>query len=86
MGRDEFQGVSEQFKAGLQRMDDARVLHQQGRWRGAMYLSGYSIECLLKVKLMRMFGCRRLGELEAPLIDRGLIAGDATWFWIEHNV
>ncbi|HQU42571.1 MAG TPA: hypothetical protein PK867_07145 [Pirellulales bacterium] len=50
-----FSGVSEQAKAAKHRMDDARALFNATRWRGAMYLAGYSLECLLKVKLARDF-------------------------------
>jgi hypothetical protein len=55
--RELFHGVSEQDKAGKHRMDDARALMTRDRWRGAMYMAGCSIECLLKTKLMRMFEC-----------------------------
>lgn len=74
MLRDLFYGVSEQGKAGKHRMDDARALFNAVRWRGAMYLAGYSVECLLKTKLMRMFGCRHLRELEEELQNRGVLA------------
>ncbi len=57
MTRDLFYGVTEQGKVGKHRMDDARVLLNAARWRGATYMAGYSIECLLKTKLMRMFDC-----------------------------
>ncbi|HEV7223519.1 MAG TPA: hypothetical protein VGN42_12510 [Pirellulales bacterium] len=50
------------------------------RWRGAMYMAGYSIECLLKTKLMRMFECRHLRELETELQRRGALPIQATIF------
>jgi len=84
MGRDQFQGVSEQAKAGKHRMEDAQVLIAQGRWRGAKYLAGYSVECLLKVKLMKQFGCGRISELEEELKDRGRIDTEATM--LIHNL
>lgn len=80
MTRDLFYGVSEQGRAGKHRMDDARALLNAVRWRGAMYLAGYSVECLLKTKLMRMFDCRHLLELEEELQRRGVLANDATVF------
>lgn len=49
-----------------------------------MYLAGYSLECLLKVKLMRMFGCRTLMELDEELRSRGWLSPDATVF--THNL
>jgi HEPN domain-containing protein len=80
MMRDLFYGVSEQGKAGKHRMDDARALLNAVRWRGAMYLAGYSVECLLKTKLMRIFDCRHLRELEEELQRRGMLADRATVF------
>lgn len=80
MMHDLFYGVSEQGKAGKYRMDDARALFNAVRWRGAMYMAGYSIECLLKTKLMRMFNCRHLRELEDELQAKGLLGTQATVF------
>jgi hypothetical protein len=73
MPRDLFHGVSEQSKASKPRRDDAQALFNSVRWRGAMYLAGYSVECLLKTKLMRKFDCRHLKELEEELLRRGLL-------------
>lgn len=78
--RDLFYGVSEQAKAGKHRLDDARALLKEGRWRGTMYMAGYAVECLLKTKLMRMFDCRHLRELEKELTRRGVIAVHTTVF------
>ncbi len=75
-----FYGVSEQGKAGKHRMDDARALLNAVRWRGAMYMAGYSVECLLKTKLMRTFDCRHLRELEEELQRRGTLPAQATVF------
>ena len=36
MSHDLYTGVSEQAKASTHRLDDARVLFNAGRWRGAM--------------------------------------------------
>lgn len=80
MMRDLFYGVSEQAKAGKHRMDDARALLNATRWRGAMYMAGYSLECLLKTKLMRRFDCRHLRELEYELQAKGILAATATIF------
>jgi len=43
-------------------------------------MAGYAIECLLKTKLMRMYGCRHLRELEDELQSKGKIAVPATVF------
>jgi HEPN domain-containing protein len=53
-------------------MQDAQVLFDNGRWRGAMYLAGYAVECRLKYKLMRRWKCFNLEELEARLARRGI--------------
>ena len=45
-----------------------------------MYMAGYSIECRLKAKLMRMFDCRHLRDLEHELRRRGALCADATVF------
>jgi HEPN domain-containing protein len=80
MAHHPFYGVSEQSKAGKHRMEDALALFGAMRWRGAMYLAGYSVECQLKTKLMRMFDCRNLHELDEELQRRGALAGQATVF------
>jgi HEPN domain-containing protein len=45
-----------------------------------MYLAGYAVECLLKAKLMRMFGHLRLSDLEKELLDKRLLAAKSTVF------
>jgi HEPN domain-containing protein len=69
-------GVSDQIKASRHRLDDAQALFEKGRWRGCMYLAGYSLECLLKGKLMQRFRCRTLEVLENTLHVRRLMARD----------
>jgi hypothetical protein len=73
-------GVSDQSRASQHRRVDSDVLLQGGRWRGAMYLAGYRLECLLKFKLMRKFDCGNIGELDEELKRRGLIRADATMY------
>src|SRR5215470_7977255 len=75
-----YTGVSEQAKASMHRLDDARALFNAERWRGAMYMAGYAVECLLKTKLMQMYSCRTLHELEDELQRRGALAEHATVF------
>jgi HEPN domain-containing protein len=84
MNRKLFYGVSDQGKAAVHRMEDAKSLFGSKRWRGAMYLAGYSIECLLKKKLMEAFGCRQLEELELEVQRRGMMSNDASVF--THNL
>jgi HEPN domain-containing protein len=40
------------YRAGKQRFDDALLLLQQGRTTGAVYLAGYTVECLLKALVL----------------------------------
>lgn len=58
MNRDLHYGISEQAKASRHRLDDAHVLLNAARWRCAMYIAGYAVECLLKTKLMQMYNCK----------------------------
>lgn len=80
MTQDLYFGISEQSKASKHRLDDARALFNAVRWRGTMYMAGYALECLLKTKLMQMYNCRNLRELEDELQRRGVLAMQATVF------
>lgn len=70
--RKKHQGVSDQRKASIQRLDDAMALFDKKRWRGSMYMAGYSVECRLKYVLMRAYRCRNLAQLESRLQQKGL--------------
>ena len=80
MSRDRYIGITEQSKAGKHRLNDAKALIKAARWRGAMYIAGYSIECLLKAKLMQMYNCRNLHQLELELQSRGVLTINTTVF------
>lgn len=67
VGRLDFQGISELRKAGLARLKEARILFGNAAFRGAMYLAGYYLECLLKAKLIEMHRLRTIVELERQL-------------------
>jgi hypothetical protein len=73
MAKDDYYGITDQTKASRQRLEDAWSLFRSQRWQGAMYLAGYAVECLLKSKLMRMFGCKTLPELESELDRRKML-------------
>jgi HEPN domain len=73
MPRQRHSGVTEQTRASRHRLDDAEALFEKGRWRGCMYMAGYSLECLLKAKLMQRFQCRTLEMLEDELHERRLL-------------
>lgn len=66
-------GISEQSKAAVHRRADAQSLFDAERWQGAMYLAGYALECLLKAKLMKQYGCRQLDDLGDEFVRRGLL-------------
>ena len=57
-------GRSDQEKASYKRQKDAECLRENRRWRGAMYLGGYAIECKLKAQLMEYASVETLEELE----------------------
>ena len=78
MSHDLSTGVSEPAKATMHRLDDAHALFNAGRWCGAMYMASYAVECLLKTKLMQMYGCRTFHELEDALQRRGILDEYAT--------
>ncbi|MCE9528030.1 MAG: HEPN domain-containing protein [Planctomycetales bacterium] len=80
MAKDHFSGVTEQGKASVHRLEDAKSLVQKKRWRGAMYLAGYAVECLLKKQLMLKNGCFTLRELEEALKTKRQIASSASVF------
>ena len=64
MNRNLHNGISELAEASRQRLADAKALLNASRWRGAMYIGGYAVECLLKTKLMHIYDCKNLSELE----------------------
>ncbi|MHC5540676.1 HEPN domain-containing protein [Singulisphaera rosea] len=72
--------MSEQAKASRHRMDDARALFNAVRRRGAMYLAGYAIECLLKIKLMRIDNCLTSSDLDFELRRQNLLTANSTIF------
>lgn len=72
MTRRRHSGISDQRKASIHRLRDAQALFEKERWRGAMYLAGYAVECRLKHVLMRAWRCFTLQELEENLTERGI--------------
>lgn len=80
MNRYLYQGVREQAGASRQRLEDASVLLNASRWRCSMYVAGYAVECLLKTKLMQIYNCRSLTELETELHRRSILAENDTIF------
>ena len=85
----EFDGISEYIKSGVRRLRDAEELLQPPtlhpkeygadtrHLRGAVYLAGYGIECLLKAYLIsRQENCSRLSEARDALRASGLLIRD----------
>jgi hypothetical protein len=84
VGKKRFAGVSDQSKASQHRRADAQALFEKERWRGAMYIAGYAIECLIKAKLMEMFKQGNLEGLEVELKRRHLISEGSSLF--DHRI
>ena len=80
MNHDLHDGIREQASASRQRLEDAKVLLRASRWRGSMYIAGYAVECLLKTKLMQVYDCQNLRELEGVLQNRSALPIGATIF------
>ena len=73
-------GISEQASASHQRLEDAKALLNASRWRGAMYIGGYAVECLLKTKLMQIYDCQNLRALDDVLRQRSILPAHRTVF------
>jgi hypothetical protein len=84
VGKRQFAGISEQSKAGQHRRADADALFEKRRWRGAMYLAGYAIECLIKAKLMERFKQSNLEDLETEFKRRHVIPDRSSLF--DHRI
>ena len=80
MNRNLHDGVSELAGASRQRLADAQALLNASRWRGAMYMVGYAVECLLKTRLMHIYDCKNLRELEDLLRQRSILPANRTVF------
>jgi len=65
MTKRDYSGRTDQRKAALHRLADAKFLVNEGapHRRGGLYLAGYAIECKLKAIAMEVFECWSLGDL-----------------------
>jgi HEPN domain-containing protein len=70
MGTHLHTGRADQHKASVARRVDAERLRAAQRWRGAMYLMGYALECSLKARLMERHDVRHLDDLAERLSRR----------------
>ena len=65
------------YRCAFQRFEDAQVLLQAGHTTGAVYLAGYSVECILKaLVLSRLAPTARRAMLDS---FRGAKAHDHDW-------
>lgn len=53
------------YQAAYQRFEDARFLLDNGRTTGAVYLAGYSVECILKALILSVTPSGRRSQVEA---------------------
>jgi hypothetical protein len=63
-------GRTQLSRAVGKRHRDAYALLEKQRWRGAMYMAGYALECKLKAQLMERYNCFHLQELKEELKRR----------------
>jgi HEPN domain-containing protein len=52
MGLPHSRGARLFYRAALHRYDDAALLLEAGRTTGAVYLAGYTVECMLKALVL----------------------------------
>ena len=60
-------------QAADERWKDARCLHDNKRFEGAIYLCGYVLECFLKFVLCELKSIRSIGLAEAKQLGHNLI-------------
>jgi hypothetical protein len=65
------------YRAALQRLDDAELLLTGERTTGAVYLAGYTVECMLKALLLDGVARKLRQQLSAAF--RGSRAHDIAW-------
>jgi len=65
------------YRAAKQRFEDAEFLLRVGRTTGAVYLAGYSVECILKALVLS--SVPRAEESQVLAMFRGARAHDHDW-------
>jgi hypothetical protein len=65
------------YRAGKQRFEDAQLLLREGRTTGAVYLAGYTVECLLKALVLGNVAVRVRQQLLGEF--RGSRAHNIEW-------
>lgn len=56
MTRKDFQDLA------LEKLAEAKILLDAGKWNGAYYLAGYTVECGLKARIARLFRSNKFPE------------------------
>jgi hypothetical protein len=59
-------------QAAIERLQDAKCLHKAGRYQGAIYLSGYALECRLKFSVCATRRLTRIEESKAKDLGHDL--------------
>src|SRR5580704_9736906 len=65
------------YQSAIQRFEDAEFLMEANRTTGAVYLAGYSVECMLKALILSIVPPKRRAETNASF--RGSRAHDYHW-------
>src|SRR5258708_30010256 len=65
------------YRAGKQRFDDAQLLLREERTTGAVYLAGYTVECLLKALVIASIAPRQRRKILGAF--RGSRAHNIEW-------
>jgi HEPN domain-containing protein len=65
------------YQAAKQRLGDAQFLLDAGRSTGAIYLAGYSVECMLKALILATLPAKKRAEMLDSF--RGAKAHDYDW-------
>lgn len=65
------------YQSAMQRFEDAQFLLAAGRTTGAVYLAGYSVECMLKALILSM--ASRKKRLQVLSLFRSSKAHDYDW-------
>ncbi len=56
-------------KLALERLSEAEILFDNGKFDGAFYLAGYSVELMLKAKICGNFGVPNLFDEQATAVN-----------------
>jgi HEPN domain-containing protein len=72
------------YRCAFQRYEDAQILFRDQRTTGAVYLAGYSIECILKALILSVVPARNQAALLQSF--RGNQAHDYEWLRYQYRL